>query len=180
MRHLSQWCFGKVPAEGLGTASFHSPYPLWHGVVLRLLFPDLVRSEGLVGFHPCPCRPHHHHPLDAHGQGTVTYRSSCNPRGESGAYCNTFATNRNYFPIKQSSKTVDSTDALRVMGSLWNWSTHSTEIKMKLLRALTATRSQISLRLCEGYKIHSSPTRTRHKPQYQSLFLAVVNVFLQI
>jgi hypothetical protein len=59
---------------------------------------------GLAWVHPCPCRSHPRHPLDVLGQGTEIYRSSCNPRGESGACCSTFAMNRNYFPVKQPSR----------------------------------------------------------------------------
>ena len=151
MRHLSRWYFGKVPVGVLGIVFFHSPYPLGREIGLRLLYRGPVHSEDWSGSHPYPCQPR---PLGACGRGMEIYRPSCNPRGEFGVCCSTSARNRNYFTVKQPLRTVDDTNALRVMRSLYNRSTHSSEIKMRLLRALTATRSQISLKLCKEYKVY--------------------------
>ena len=60
---------------------------------------------------------------------------------------------------------VDGTSALRVMRGLYNRSTHSSGVKMKLLRALTATRSQISLKLHKGYEVTCDSMESCHGPQ---------------
>jgi hypothetical protein len=51
---------------------------------------------------------------------------------------------------------------------------------MKLLRALTATRSQISLKLRKKCEVYGQSNQSHHRPQNQPLLLAVVDILLKI